>query len=270
MYFGKRLDELTVAEAALLAGSPPGTERQRSLQACRQGEGGREAERQEAEDEELVIRACGADARPTCADPEPIVRRDFILRRLLEGNGRWTSLTQEQYRAALNEEIVLKRPRAVQFKAPHCVWALRPELHAILATREPLARGGYKIYTTLDWKAQKLGEKYVRAGAHIPNLPSGAYFQAIKREKLGKESGWISHLRGANIRNGAMVAQDYRTGDILAYVGARPATTGSGRAKGRSPAGSNRRRTMRAGSPTVSRAPHGSRWSMRLVSIPGP
>ncbi len=68
-------------------------------------------------------------------------------------------------------------------------------------------------------KAQKLGEKYIEAGAYIPNLPASKYYQAIKKNKLGRDSSWIGGLRGLNLRNGGLVAMDYRTGDILAYVG---------------------------------------------------
>jgi len=89
----------------------------------------------------------------------------------------------------------------------------------ILADRDPYQIGGYKVTTTLDWKAQKLAEKLIYGGAVVPNLTGSKYFNAIKKNKLGREANWISRLRGLNLRNGAMVAQDYRTGDILAYVG---------------------------------------------------
>ena len=43
--------------------------------------------------------------------------------------------------------------------------------------------------------------------------------RALKKRGLQRDAGWISRLRGLNLRNGGMVALDYRTGDILAYVG---------------------------------------------------
>jgi membrane peptidoglycan carboxypeptidase len=92
-------------------------------------------------------------------------------------------------------------------------------LELILADRDPYQIGGYKVTTTLDWKAQNLAEKLIYGGAVVPNLAGSKYFDAIRKNKLGRESSWISRLRGLNLRNGAMVAQDYRTGDILAYVG---------------------------------------------------
>ena len=98
-------------------------------------------------------------------------RRDYILSRLRDGKGRWTTLSDEQYQEALDERIVIKKPQDVLFKAPHFVNALLPELNLILADRDPIKSGGYKVTTTLDWKAQQLGEKYIDAGALVPNLP---------------------------------------------------------------------------------------------------
>ena len=52
-----------------------------------------------------------------------------------------------------------------------------------------------------------------------PTCPSSQYYKQLNKLKLRGNAGWISRLRGANLHNGAMVAEDYRTGDILAYVG---------------------------------------------------
>ena len=39
--------------------------------------------------------------KPGCQDPAPVVRRNFILRAILDGNTRWTHITTQQYLAAL-------------------------------------------------------------------------------------------------------------------------------------------------------------------------
>ena len=42
----------------------------------------------------------------------------------------------------------------------------------------------------------------------------------LKQLKIpGSERGWIRALRGKDIHNAALVALDYRTGDVLAYIG---------------------------------------------------
>ena len=154
-----------------------------------------------------------------CAPPPPVVRRAFTLRRLYEGKGRWTSLTDAQLEDALAEPIVLQPAKTTRYKAPHFVVAATRELQAILGDREPIRRGGYKVYTTLDMRAQKIGERVIEGGAVLPNLPIPSSTRSSGELKLRGNAGWISRLRGSNLHNGAMVVEDYRTGDILAYVG---------------------------------------------------
>ena len=221
-YLGKSLKDLTVAEAALLAGIPKAPTTNNLFRHAKTEKYGNKKKQKNGKRRRatrLVVPHTCVGAAPTCTLSEPVIRRNFILKRLRDGNGRWTSLSEAEYQAALAEPIILDRPQARNWKAPHFVAAMRAELDAILADREPFADGGYRVTTTLDWRAQTLGERYVKAGAHIPNLGGSAFSSAVNRNKLRSEVGWMSRLRGANIRNGAMVAQDYRTGDVLAYVG---------------------------------------------------
>ena len=166
----------------------------------------------------LVLKTC-PDDDTKCVDTPLVQRRDYILGRLRDGKGRWTTLSDEQYEAALNEKIVIKKPKASTWKAPHFVNALLPELNKILADRDPIQSGGYTVITTLDMRAQGIGERVIQAGAVLPNLPSPQFYQQLDKLRLRRDAGWISRLRGSSLRNGAMVAMDYRTGDILAYVG---------------------------------------------------
>jgi membrane peptidoglycan carboxypeptidase len=217
VYFGKELSELTVAEAALLAGVPQAPSLLDPYKYAKRekvgpkGKGKRKTR--------LVVPTCGSEPEPTCKESAPISRRNFILQRLVDGKGRWTTLNTEELKAALDEPVVLKPPKALHWQAPHFVNALIPELQTILADRESIQRGGYTVISTLDMRGQRLGERVIQAGAVLPNLPASKYFQQINRLKLRRDAGWIGHLRGSNLRNGALVAQDYRTGDILVYVG---------------------------------------------------
>jgi membrane peptidoglycan carboxypeptidase len=223
IYLGKKLDELTPSEAALLAAIPqkPGT-----LYPWATGSKGKYANvaKEKYKDKRgkrktrLVVKDCYEQAGE-CINTELVNRRNFILKRLRDGKGRWTPLTEDQYQDALREKIVIKKPKPQTWKAPHFVNAVLPELNLILADRDPIRVGGYKVYTTLDMKAQKLAEKYIEAGAVVPNLSSSKYLNAIRKNNLGRDAAWISRLRGLNLKNGAMVAMDYRTGDLLAYVG---------------------------------------------------
>jgi membrane peptidoglycan carboxypeptidase len=242
VYFDKRLDQLTVSEAALLAGIPQRPNEWEPYNYAHKERVGKKGKRGKGQTRLVVSTAPGRwetkRGKPTtyahpkarwvtckrpeaqeCQTPPPVVRRAFILRRLHEGKGRWTSLTDDQLEAALNEPIVLKPPRSVTYKAPHFVVASIAELKAILGDRESYQRGGYKVYTTLDMRAQRIAEKVIAGGAVLPNLPLSEYYRQLKELNLRGNAGWIGRLRGSNLRNGAMVAQDYRTGDILAYVG---------------------------------------------------
>ncbi len=106
------------------------------------------------------------------------------------------------------------------FQAPHFVWYMKEQLDAILADREPAERGGYTIITTLDMSAQGLAEKYIGAGTILPNLPVDRMRRRDRGHRVSRKTErWIEQLHGMDIHNGALVAMDARSGDIVAYVG---------------------------------------------------
>jgi membrane peptidoglycan carboxypeptidase len=226
IYLGKDLNELTLSEAALLAAIPqepsnlyPWATNAKGKYANVAKEKVRGKRNKKGKTRtRLIIRDC-YEKGGECTNTELVDRRNFILRRLRDGFGRWTPVSEDQYQEALREKIIIKPNKPATWQAPHFVQAVLPELGLILADRDPIKVGGYKVTTTLDMKAQRLAERYIEAGAVIPNLPISKYSAAIRKNKLGRETGWISKLRGLNLKNGAMVAQDYRTGDVLAYVG---------------------------------------------------
>ena len=107
--------------------------------------------------------------------------------------------------------------RAAQF-----TWQVRRQLDAILADAAPNAveTGGYRVITTLDWKGQQLAEKWLAAAAIAPNLPRKAGDALIRNLKIpAADQAWIHALRGKDLHDGALVAMDYTTGDVLAYAG---------------------------------------------------
>ncbi len=224
LYLGKKLSELSVSEAALLAAIPrspsvlyPWAKDSKGRFANIVKEAGKRL-KNGRRNVRLVLKTC-PDDDTKCVDTPLVQRRDYILGRLRDGKGRWTTLSDEQYEAALNETIVIKKPKASTWKAPHFVNALLPELNKILADRDPIQSGGYTVITTLDMRAQGIGERVIQAGAVLPNLPPSLYYRQLDKLRLRRDSSWITRLRGSSLRNGAMVAMDYRTGDILAYVG---------------------------------------------------
>ncbi|MEA2630331.1 MAG: penicillin-binding protein, partial [Chloroflexota bacterium] len=199
IYFGVTdLAKLTPAQAALLAGLPksPST-LDPFLFAVRDKKG------------QLVVPA----------DSAPVVRRDWILNGLA-GGARWTKLTPTELQAALAEPVVLADPQARAFKAAHFTWQVRRQLDAILGGTDAVETGGYKVITTLDWKAQQLAEKWLTAAAIVPNVSRATGEAMLKSMRIPKNQlGWIRALRGKDLHNGALVALDYKTGDVLAYAG---------------------------------------------------
>ena len=104
------------------------------------------------------------------------------------------------------------------------MWQVREELATILCPDEPadcekVDTGGYRVTTTLDWDMQKIAEKYVYAAARAPHVQEPAARSCAVRKIPRREWGWILNLRGRNIHNAASAVMDYRTGEVLAYVG---------------------------------------------------
>ena len=74
------------------------------------------------------------------------------------------------------------------------------------------------VTTTLDLKLQAIAEKWVQAAAVVPNAKNPAAL--AKTLKIpGGYAQWMKNLRGKDIHNGALVALDYQTGELIAYVG---------------------------------------------------
>ena len=199
VYFGVTdLADLTVAQAALLAGLPKAPSSLDPYRYAVKGEDGR-----------IVVPS----------DAEPVVRRDWILQGLATA-GRWTKLDPEALRAALAEPVVLAGERPVRIPGGHFTWQVRRQLHAILGPDADLERGGYRVITTLDWRAQKLAERWLGAAAIAPNISRKKASKLLDQLKIpASDRRWISALRGKDLHNGALVALDYRTGDVLAYAG---------------------------------------------------
>ena len=198
-YFGiADLAELTPAQAALLAGLPKSPSTLDPYRYAVKDDEGR-----------LVVPR----------DAPPVVRRDWVLGGLAEG-ARWTKLSPGELKAALAEPVVLTGEQALMYGAPHFTWQVRRQLDSILGGAEKVETGGYKVITTLDFKAQALAEKWLTASAIVPNLSRKKADALMKSLKVPKvDRGWVRALRGKDLHNGALVALDYRNGDVLAYAG---------------------------------------------------
>ena len=93
--------------------------------------------------------------------------------------------------AAKAEPIVVKAA-STSLYAAHFTFRVREQLIRELGEKAAY-RGGYTVFTTLDWNMQQLAEKEVR--------------------------DHVDALKGFNVNNAALITMDPTTGEILAYVG---------------------------------------------------
>jgi penicillin-binding protein 1A len=222
-YFGVTdLSKLTIAQGAILAGilQAPSTY-------------------------DLVANSVAQDDGTYVVPPvAPIVlRRNTILEEMRRNNDE--GLLQGKYDdsaivAAESEPVILHPAPQAQMKAPQFDLMVRQQLADLLcgqgtdpADCEAVDTGGYKVVTTLDWTMQQSAEKWLKAYVFGPNQATLAddinYLAALgitsKNDSydytriIGPSSTSKVGLRSGNIHNGALIALDYRTGQVLAYAG---------------------------------------------------
>jgi membrane peptidoglycan carboxypeptidase len=134
----------------------------------------------------------GLAQRPSDYDPvqnpgAAKARRAQVLDAMVESN----FITVSEADAAKAEQIVVK-PASTSLYAAHFTFRVREQLIRELGEKAAY-RGGYTVFTTLDWNMQQLAEKEVRE--HVDGL------------------------KGFNVNNAALITLDPTTGEILAYVG---------------------------------------------------
>ena len=153
-YFGVAdLSQLTLGQMALLAGLP-----------------------QAPSEYDPIQNMVGAKAR-----------RALVLDAMVD-NGYAT----ESEAAVAKDEAIVVKPATTSLYAPHFTFRLREQLVQVLGEKAAY-RGGYNVYSSLDWNMQQLAEKEVR--------------------------DHVDGLKGNNVNNAALITLDPTTGEILAYVG---------------------------------------------------
>ena len=213
-YFNKTLDDLTLAQHAILAAIPQSPTKFDLMKNAEQVCLVEVAEDQECTDFELVVPASS----------EIIQRRNHVLE-LMKTNSplSGTRHTIAEYEAAKDEPGVLTPRPSATWKAAHFVWQVRKDLGARLCPATPddcdlIDTGGYRVITTLNWDMQRITEKWVYTAARAPNAKDTRAF--LKNQKIPNRAyGWLLELRGRNIHNAAAAVMDYRTGEVLSYVG---------------------------------------------------
>ena len=219
-YFGKPLDQLTLAQDAILAAIPQSPTAYDLIRNANEICLDNVAEGQECTRFQLVVPQ----------DSEIVQRRNRVLdlmetRSPLTGNKH----TKAEYEAAKVEPVVLVQQVSAAWKAPQFVWQVRRELGQMFCPDTPtdcpkVDTAGYKVITTLDYTMQKAAEKWVYVAARAPNSKDPSAILTSRKIPRSARS-WILALRGHNINNAAAAVEDYRTGQILAYVGSASYTS---------------------------------------------
>lgn len=118
-------------------------------------------------------------------------RQKLVLQRMLINK----FITQDQYDAAIAENVVFQPQAVTGIRAPHFVMYVREQLVEKYG-EEALSEKGMRVITTLDWDLQQAAEKII------------ADKSAEQEKKFGAS-------------NTGMIAEDPKTGDILVMVGSR-------------------------------------------------
>ena len=116
-------------------------------------------------------------------------RRGLVLDAMVE-QGYITEAQADQAKA----EPIKVTPAATSLYAPHFTFRAREQLIQLLGEKAAY-RGGYRVFTTLDYNMQQLAEKEVK--------------------------DHVDGLKFANVGNAALITMDPTTGEILAYVGSK-------------------------------------------------
>jgi len=116
-------------------------------------------------------------------------RRGLVLDAMVD----YGYVTQAEADAAKAEPIKVT-PAQTSLYAPHFTFRAREQLINLLGEKAAY-RGGYRVYTTLDFNMQQLAEKEVK--------------------------DHVNGLKFANVGNAALITMDPTTGEILAYVGSK-------------------------------------------------
>ncbi len=213
-YFGIDLADIDPAQAAIIAGLPKSPSNydlvRNAIEQCTTVI----AEGEDCPTSELVVPQ----------DTAVVQRRDLILGLLAEGRTPMsgTQYSAAEFIAAQRDQVVLAGQSATRWIAPHFVWAVRDELATKLCgpdtpTCDALDLGGLRVTTTLDVGLQRIAEKWVKAAAIVPHAKNPT--AAAKALGFSKLEPWMQNLRNKNLRNSALVALDYQTGELVAYVG---------------------------------------------------
>ena len=180
LYFAKNVQDLSLEECALLAG---------------------------------LLRG-GNLYSPLTHPDRAILRRNLVLRCMSETG----AISSEEAKRISQQPLRTRPERKLVGKAPYFVEYVRQQLEEEYGS-EALHNEGYSIYTTLNWRLQSFAEKALYTQLdRLQKLIYAGELTPSQRALMAGNKQLPDRLR-AKIIQGAFVALDVRTGQILAMVG---------------------------------------------------
>ena len=124
------------------------------------------------------------------------MRRDWVLGGMA-ATARWSKPDAAALEKAYAEPVILAGDRPVRIPGGHFTWQVRRQLQEILGSKADLERGGFRVITSLDWRAQRLAEKWLAAAAIAPNASRRAAGAAVLTdEDPGRRARLAAHPAG--------------------------------------------------------------------------
>ena len=150
---------------------------------------------------------------PTINLDRAVTRRNVVLETMVDAG----KITREEYERARKEPVKLKDGLSI-----HESFGLyyKEQVRQLLVEQfgwERVYQGGLKVYTPLDPDMQQAAEKHV--AEWLARLEARPGFRHPSREEVLK--GWTPEKGAPDYLQGALLAADPRTGQVLALVGGR-------------------------------------------------
>jgi penicillin-binding protein 1B len=181
-YFGKDIKNLTLPEAALLAGM---IQRPNYLSPYKYPERARD-------------------------------RRNLVLDSMVDTG----AITREQADKAKATPLKLAPPNVEASDAPYFVDLVKDILAPKFPESE-MNQHGYRIYTTLDPQLQEAAAEAVQAGIKLIDTRVERLRTKRQRVGTGKKAKWETTVQPGPLAQVALVAMDPHSGEVLALVGGR-------------------------------------------------
>ena len=234
-YFGKSLKELTLAAVRDPRRDPPVADA--SSTSCATPRRSASTRTRPTPTRDEVCKKIQLEVPPTS---EIVQRRNYILdlmktRSPLSGSQAHAA----EYDAAKVEPVVIKPQASATWRAAQFVWQVREELarDRSAPTTRPTARRSTPAAIASRPRSTGTCRRSPRSGPTSPRARRirATHGRSCAATKIpAREWGWILNLRGRNIHNAASAVMDYRTGEVLAYVGSARYTARATRSSSRS------------------------------------